>query len=127
MRQVTCKNCGKSFNEAQKEWDDAYATGTCPFCAKFFDQAVEDTVDLLSQDSAVSYRARRVRSRLVYTGILTLGVALALYLMGWADSLVATLAFIGVPQLIYGLVYSSRQQARVELAGKTNLDQFTKE
>ncbi len=115
MRSITCRKCGESLDETHKGWNEACSTGTCPCCGRLLDLAVEMDVTSRSEDAGVSGRAKKVGSKLVYSGLFTLGLALLLGPMGGPGGLLIFLLIVGIPLLVYGLACSSREQRGQEL------------
>ena len=122
MRTISCRHCGKTYSEAQREWDYAWQTGTCPGCGRFFDPARESQAGVDSLNPDVIVRARKRRAKMIQTGLLFLASAAILASLRVPGALVIVLVIAGVPPLIRGLFHTPKAQAQAELAKPIDLD-----
>lgn len=110
-----CRFCGRTLTENEGEWHQAWETGTCPSCGRYYDPALETQVDVLSQDPGVAHRARNKRVSMIAGGLLMIVVVFLLHHLGMKPSHLAILIVTGVVFVITGAFHSARMQARTEL------------
>jgi fatty acid desaturase len=97
-------------------WFQAWETGTCPSCGRYYDPSLEPQVELMAQDAGVVQRARDKRSSAVALGLLLIGLTVLLYrVFGVALSHLFPLLVTGLVIAIVGAFHTARKQARTEL------------
>lgn len=115
MESLSCRFCGRTLTEAEAEWHQAWETGTCPSCGRYYDPSLETRVEIMSQDPSVVHRARNKRASMVAGGLVLISLTFLLHHLGVKPSHLAGLIVTGVVLAIAGAFYSTRHQARTEL------------
>jgi hypothetical protein len=115
MKSMFCRFCGRTLTENESEWHQAWGTGTCPSCGRYYNPSLETQVEVLSQDPGIIHRARNKRISTIAGGLLLIALTFLLHHLGVKPSHLATLIITGVVLAISGAFYSARHQARTEL------------
>lgn len=81
---------------------------------------------MAAQDPGVVERARTVRFRLIGVGVALIAAAVVLARLHLPLGMYAFPVGVGVPLVIYGIFYSPRARARIELKRRTDLSSLEK-
>ncbi len=129
MRRVECPHCGQVVDEASVDWDFERVSGACTNCGKMLDTALEARAAMLGTDRKIVRRTRLMRVNALVVALLS-GIVVVLTILAVLTGTAPSGGFLfwglvlGVPALLFALLYRPVDEARKDLKGPTNLERL---